>query len=227
MKFKTILIILQIIVCVLYINTIQAQSGKDTTTYVFLQGGYFNTNDNPEISGFGTINMGYLKRSRPNVLRGFEIDFKKVTDKEIIGSVPTFLDTISSMRLVGGNISYTEISLNYVRAREYVSSEKIGFGLMSGLGGKFKNKEIDPRAAGGVSSENSYAFHFYTGPYLNVVLSNKFSLLFDWNVFDLSAAVTTDDFTDENGVFLEQGPFFDIDLNLRNNNFHIGIKYTL
>ncbi len=225
MNYRPILVITKTILILLCINNVQAQS-EDKSNYIFLQGGYFNTNASG-VSGFGTVNFGYLSKVKDNIVEGMEINIKSISNKEIIRSVQTFLDTTQSMRLVGGNVDYIEIGINYTRAKEYIQSDKIGFGLMSGLGSRYKRKETNPRVDGGMAIDINYDIHIYTGPYLTVDIADKLSLLLDWNMFELSVGMSTTDLVDDNGELFEQGPFLDLELNGLFNHLHIGVMYAL
>lgn len=213
------------LVFLLYINTLKSQSNESGAKYVFLQGGYYSNAGNGDISGFETVSLGYLTETKKNGLKGIELIVKVAFDKNTVRSVPTFLDTTPTQ--VGGIVDFFEIDINYIKTKEYINSDKISFGLMSGVGFGFSRQEINPRINGGMSVDNTYDIHIYTGPYLNVNLADKFSLLLDWNVFELLVGTSTSDFVDENGVLFEQGPFLDLELDGLVNHLHIGVMYTL
>jgi len=223
MNCKPILVIIKTLLVILCMNTTQAQTNDGSTNYVYLQGGYFDAGS--QISGFGTINFGYLTNAKDNNLEGLEINIKTALDRNTIRSVRGFLDTIPVA--IGGIVDYFDIDINYVMTKEYISSDGISFGLMSGAGVGYTRTNIDPRAQGGRDLETSYNIHIYTGLYTNISLAEKLSLFIDWNVFELSLAVTTSEFEDEVGDFFELGPFLDVDLDGVINHFQVGVMYNL
>jgi hypothetical protein len=221
-------VIIKIIVLLFCINTIQAQSKGGNKRYAFIQGGYFSDGTGNKISGFGVLSFGYLTRNKKNVLEGIELNVSSAFNRSTVRSVPIFIDTTMSTILVGGIVDYFEIDINYIKASEYIGSDKISFGLMSGAGVGFKRLQTDPRIQGGRSVDKTFDIHVYTGPYLSVSLADSLSILIDWNVLQISAGLTTtDDGGNGAGVNFDQGPYYDLDFDGLVNHFHIGVMYTL
>jgi len=193
-----------------------SQTVQDTSTAFFVQGGFFKSYTG-DISGYKTINLGFIKRNSQRADVG--VDFLiNLGNKNINKEVYTDIFTQDSTIIIEGTSSFKEYELRFFKNYKILEYQNLYLRVLTSFGVNYR-EEVDDFIGFNLSEDRTFGGSLRIMPCLEYKISSKVSFITD---FDLVKTLIGY----KNESRLDYG-YLDVVMRFPFTNMHLGIAVDL